>query len=112
MNIVRRPIHALALVCAAMALYACAGGGGTTKESDAILTGQVRSLQAQGHRLLDRGEHQLAKARFEEARQLAESVDDLPGLIRSLNDLGAVAVLDGDPTGAIQLHQQALALAE
>lgn len=96
----------------AAVLLATACGGGVAREALPPLAAQVRELHAQGQRLLERGERERAKVAFEDARQLAESVDDLPGLAQALNALGAVASLEGTPADATDLHGRALALAE
>jgi tetratricopeptide (TPR) repeat protein len=73
---------------------------------------KVRHWQAQGQRLLGQGEWELAKSAFEDARQLAESLDDLPGVVGALNSLGAIAVQERRGEEAVLLHRRALGLAE
>jgi len=48
-------------------------------------------MRAQGHRWADQGDHVRATRSFENAKQVAESIDDLRGLVDALNDLGAMA---------------------
>ena len=59
-----------------------------------------------------RGDLARAEEAYEEARRLAESLDDMKGLIGSLNDLGSVALSRGVGREAIQLHGQAISLAQ
>ncbi len=62
--------------------------------------------------MLAQGEWELAKTAFEDAGQLAESLDDLPGVVDALNSLGAIAVQEQRPDSAVPLHRRALGLAE
>ena len=64
------------IVGAAVLVAACAGE--PAKNSEAPLAAKVQALRVQGHRAMDRGDRARARAMFEEARQLAESLDDLP----------------------------------
>jgi len=76
------------------------------------LAAQVESLRLQGHRWMARGDLAHAEEVYEEARQIAESLDDVQGLIVVLNDLGQVALSRGKTGEAIMLHEQAVTLAQ
>ena len=54
-----------------------------------------------------RGDLARAGEAYEEARRLAESLDDMKGLVGALNDLGSVALGRGAGREAIQLHGRA-----
>jgi tetratricopeptide (TPR) repeat protein len=96
---------------ALVVLIGC-GGSPEPKVAPPPLLSKVRQWQAQGQRLLGQGEWELAKSAFEDARQLAESLDDLPGVVETLNSLGAIAVQERRADEAVLLHRRALALAE
>jgi hypothetical protein len=59
-----------------------------------------------------RGDLARAGEAYEEARRLAESLDDMKGLVGALNDLGSVALGRGAGREAIQLHGRAVSLAQ
>ena len=84
----------------AVVLLATACASGAPTEAVPPLAMKVRALHAQGQRLLERGERELATAAFEDARQLAESLDDRAGMAQALNGLGAVAALEGNAAEA------------
>ena len=94
-----------------LSLVAC-GGNPEPKVVSPPLLSKVRQWQAQGQRLLGQGEWELAKSAFEDARQLAESLDDLPGAVEALNSLGAIAVQERRAEEGVLLHRRALAFAE
>lgn len=73
---------------------------------------QVDSMRAQGHRWADQGDHVRATRSFENAKQVAESIDGLRGLVDALIDLGAMATEDGFMGQSVTLHRQAVTLAE
>lgn len=102
-----------ALGAGLMLVFALGCGG----SSEALVTppplaGKVRQWQAQGQRLLAQGEWELAKSAFADARRLAESLDDLYGVVEALNSLGAIAVQERQADEAVLLHRRALGLAE
>lgn len=103
-----------ALVGAALALVALVGCGGHPEPTRSVppLVDRVRQWQNQGQRLLGQGEWEMAKSAFDEARQLAERLDDLPGVVEALNGLGAIAVQERRAEEAVRLHRRAVALAE
>ena len=107
-------MRGLGAVGAALMLVSALGCGGSPEPlvTPPPLVGKVRQWQAQGLRLLAQGEWELAKSAFEDARRLAESLDDLSGQVESLNSLGAIAVQERRADEAVLLHRRALGLAE
>ena len=85
-----------------------AGGcfGGAVGPAPRLLATQVQDLRDKGQRALSRGDVARAGRFFDEARRLAESIDDRPGLAGALNSLGAVAGFQGDPGKAAEFHRQ------
>src|SRR2546422_8466854 len=80
-------------------LVLVAGGcfGGAAGPELPLVAAQVQDLRDKGNRALSRGDVARAGRLFDEARRLAESIDDRPGLAGALNDPGADAGLRGGP---------------
>ena len=81
----------IAPVVLALALLAGGCAGSATGPELPPLASKVRDLRDKGHHALARGDAAGAGLIFDDARRLAESLDDRPGLAGALNDLGAVA---------------------
>src|SRR5437879_12974230 len=94
-------------------LVLVAGGcfGGAAGPELPLVAAQVQDLRDKGNRALSRGDVARAGRLFDEARRLAESIDDRPGLAGALNDLGPNAGLPGDPGEAADFHRQAHGIA-
>lgn len=92
-----------------LSLAGCAGQG----QQLPPLAGQARDLHAEGIRLLEAGEIEDARQKLEEARRLAESLDDRKRLAQILNAFGKAAIRDRDNglTVAKNHHEQALSIA-
>ena len=90
-------------------LVLVAGGcfGGAAGPELPLVAAQVQDLRDKGHRALSRGDVARAGRLFDDARRLAESIDDRPGLAGALNDLGTNAGFRGDPGKAAEFHRQA-----
>lgn len=104
-------LHAILAVLGLVGLVGCASSQ-EPLEAKPPLVSKVRQWQHQGNRLLGQGEWELAKSAFEDARQLAESLDDLPGVVEALNSLGSIAVREQRGDEAVLLHRRALGIAE
>src|SRR5947199_9679739 len=87
-------------------LVLVAGGcfGGAAGPELPLVAAQVQDLRDKGNRALSRGDVARAGRLFDEARRLAESIDDRPGLAGALNDRGANAGLRGVPRKAAEIH--------
>lgn len=102
------------LLLGLLVLSGCAGQG----QQLPPLAGQVRDLRAEGARLLEAGEVEEARGKLEEARRLAESLDDQKGLAQVLNALGEAAIQDhangnhaNGLAAAKDYHERALSIA-
>ncbi|MEK6604823.1 MAG: tetratricopeptide repeat protein, partial [Nitrospirota bacterium] len=101
----------IAPVVLALALLAGGCAGGAMGPELPPLASKVRDLRDKGHHALARGDAAQAGLIFDDARRLAESLDDRPGLAGALNDLGAVAALQGAYPKAAELHRRAHGIA-
>ncbi len=110
----RRPGQGMIIARLSILLVALVAGGclgGAVGPEPPLLIAQVQALRDKGHRALSRGDVARAGRFFDEARRLAESIDDRSGLAGALNDLGTTTGLQGDPGKAAEFHRQAHGIA-
>jgi len=105
-----RPIYACLLCLIFLLSLFSACGGGANKKPDPELIAEAKSLATQGSYWYNRGCYSRAERYFFQALETSRLLDDLPGMIRGKNNLGAAALALGRYDQAGEYLHQALEL--
>ncbi|MEW6264754.1 MAG: tetratricopeptide repeat protein [Thermodesulfobacteriota bacterium] len=98
------------LVVLFIAVGPACSSGNKPRKPDPVLLAEANRLASQGSYWYSRGCYQRAQRYFFQAAETSRLVDDLPGLVRAHNNLGAAALAQGRLAEAGEMLTRALEL--